>query len=461
MFGSCESIFGTSVPRKTVKSVSSTELQMMEMEIVTDLANVEIDSIKASTTMSQLDQLLNMYNHVKKFGIDRTFLSLYNSNNQLNNMLGVKFPSCESADSEGYPGSNISKTFLVAMEDENEGILAKIGKGLKWIWEKIKHICSVVWDKIKSWIGLGTKKNKVILDKAAEAVRNGAKPKSIKRIITKKRVAATVAVIAAALVGIKAAKEYNKFMIKKLRHEMRMLNMDEYVKLRDDMYKQAEETYKRARDADYKLRDDLRASINRAEQHADQYGVAILGAKNDLDKTDARVAKLEAELARIKREEKTETIDNPSEQQTKEIIDTTQNANAELEKTKKEVDPVIKELEKNIKDNVNSMRACHKQIMCYNLFKNIANKELQTLQKTMKTMAETNSDVCKQTADIQKELNSTKDKADLQKRESRITEAVHDYENWTDSMRKLYNKFRGDAVSNREKLKEYRAQHSS
>jgi hypothetical protein len=103
----------------------------------------------------QLDQVFNMYNHVKKFGVDRSFLSLYDSNNQLSNMLGVKFPSCESVDCTGYPTSSYSQIFIVAMEDEKEGIFAKIGKGIKWIWEKIKELCTKVWDKIMSWFGSG------------------------------------------------------------------------------------------------------------------------------------------------------------------------------------------------------------------------------------------------------------------------------------------------------------------
>ncbi len=183
MFGSCESIFGTEVPRKTVKSVSSTELQMMEMEISTDLAQAEVDNAKISSTTMQLDQLLNMYDHVKQYGIDRTFLSLYNRSNQLNNMLGVKFPSCESVDSEGYPNSNMSKTLLVAMEDEKEGIFAKIGQGIKWIWEKIKHICSVGWNKLKSWLGLSSKKNKETFENAAEQIKKAPKEGIFKKTI--------------------------------------------------------------------------------------------------------------------------------------------------------------------------------------------------------------------------------------------------------------------------------------
>ena len=149
MFGSCESIFETNVSRRN-ESVSATELQMMEMEITTDLAQAEADNIKTSSTMSQLDQLLNMYNHVKQYGIDRTFLSLYNGSNQLDNMLGVKFPSCESVDSEGYPNSNISRAFIVAMES-SDGLLSKIWEFVKKIWDKIVNFFKTVWSKVKSW----------------------------------------------------------------------------------------------------------------------------------------------------------------------------------------------------------------------------------------------------------------------------------------------------------------------
>jgi len=172
MFGSRESIF-SQPPRYKEPSVSSVELQMMDMEISADLAKLEADGAKASSTMSQLDQVFNMYNHVKKFGIDRTFLTLFNSNGQLNNMIGVKFPSCESVDSEGYPGSNMSKAFLAAMEDNKEGIFAKIIKGVKWIWEKIKHFCSVVWNKLKSWFGASDKKVNGLLNKIKSAKDTG------------------------------------------------------------------------------------------------------------------------------------------------------------------------------------------------------------------------------------------------------------------------------------------------
>ncbi len=213
MFGSCESIFESDAPRrKSGSKVSDTELQMMEMEISTDLAQAEADSIKASATMFQLDQVFNMYNHVKRFGIDRTFLSLYNSNNQLDSMLGVKFPSCESVDSEGYPGSNMSKAFLVAMEDEGEGIFAKIWEFIKKIIQKIVDFFKNVWTKVKEWVGLKTKE----AEKKVEEIKSADVPNTvggkIKRYICKHPIKTTVAATAIVLKGLYEICKYKRIM---------------------------------------------------------------------------------------------------------------------------------------------------------------------------------------------------------------------------------------------------------
>ncbi len=337
IFGSCESIFETRPPKK---SASATELQMMEMEINTDLAQAEVDSIKASATMSQLDQLLNMYNHVKRFGVDRTFLSLYNSNNQLNNMLGMKFPSCESINSVGDANSNISKTFIVAMEDSKEGIFAKIIKGIKRVWEKIKYICSVVWNKIKSWLGLGIKRNKIILDKVAEAVRNGAKPKSIKRIITKKRVAATVAVITATIAAIYAYKKHDN----RQREEIAKLTSErDKLKTSRDRWK---ETCKHLRHSD----DCWIDSYSKLEKNRDKWKQLYTSKDNELKKVEADLKNARDALARIKQEEKTETIENPTQQQMESIIKDSKDANTQMEKLSGTVDKIEKELETEAKE---------------------------------------------------------------------------------------------------------------
>ena len=65
-----------------------------------------------------LDRILNMYNYVKRYGIDRSFLSLYNRDHQIDNFVGVRFPACEDMDSVGNPRSPWSIRFIMAMEDD-------------------------------------------------------------------------------------------------------------------------------------------------------------------------------------------------------------------------------------------------------------------------------------------------------------------------------------------------------
>lgn len=148
MFGTCESIFNQSNTPK----IPTTELQMMEIEIATDLTKVETVANRATNNWLQLDRLLSMYNYVRRYGIDRSFLSLYNRNGQLDKITGKQFPSCESVDTQGYSDSNMSRIFLAAMEDEKEGIFVKIGRSIQWVLDKVTNLCTTIWDKILSWL---------------------------------------------------------------------------------------------------------------------------------------------------------------------------------------------------------------------------------------------------------------------------------------------------------------------
>jgi hypothetical protein len=80
------------------------------------------------------------------------------------------------------------------MEDEKEGIFAKIGKGIKWIWEKIKEICSTIWNKLKSWLGLSSKKNHSLLGKVMSASGDSKKSKVVKVLTDKRTIFAAIAV---------------------------------------------------------------------------------------------------------------------------------------------------------------------------------------------------------------------------------------------------------------------------
>ena len=121
-------------------------------DIGTEGAEIEGESDKgaaeAETTNMMFDQLLMMYRHVKRFGIDRTFLSLYNDKGQLSSMIGYRFPSCESIDSVGSPRSQMSAKFIAAMEDEQEGVFKRL---LNWVVGKFKQIAGLI-KRFVAWI---------------------------------------------------------------------------------------------------------------------------------------------------------------------------------------------------------------------------------------------------------------------------------------------------------------------
>lgn len=111
----------------------------------------ETADTKAEAANMVFDQVLNMYRHVKQNGIDRTFLSLYNNQGQLNSMIGYSFPSCESMDSVGSPRSSASQAFIAAME--SDGIFTKIWNWIKEQWAKIVNFFRKVMDWFREACG--------------------------------------------------------------------------------------------------------------------------------------------------------------------------------------------------------------------------------------------------------------------------------------------------------------------
>ena len=152
------------VPESDDTTAESVADEVESEEIATEGAEIEGEAAEnetaAEATNMMFDHLLMMYHHVKRFGIDRTFLSLYNNKGQLNNMIGYRFPSCESIDSVGSPRSQMSAAFIAAMEDEQGGVFTKI-----WNW--IKAQCAKIYNfvlKIIEWfkdkfINTGVSKN--------------------------------------------------------------------------------------------------------------------------------------------------------------------------------------------------------------------------------------------------------------------------------------------------------------
>ena len=155
MFAGCESYMegdveinnDVTVPAGDAAADVETETTAEELgaegaETVAESDNEVADGEAANMVF---DQVLSMYDHVSEFGVDRTFLSLYNRNGQLDNMIGFNFPSMESIDSVGSPRSAASRAFLAAME--SDGIFTKI-------WEWIKKVCKAIMNffiKIADW----------------------------------------------------------------------------------------------------------------------------------------------------------------------------------------------------------------------------------------------------------------------------------------------------------------------
>ena len=145
MFGTAYEVFGDAEPQ-----MSENDFEKMKLEIEVGCAEAACESMQLNFAQVSLDRAFNMYNHVKNYGIDRTFLSLFNSNGELDNAIGCRFPSCESVDFGGNPCSNMSQAFIAAMEDENEGFFAKIWAFIKKCWNAIANFVSGVWDKFMS-----------------------------------------------------------------------------------------------------------------------------------------------------------------------------------------------------------------------------------------------------------------------------------------------------------------------
>ncbi|MEE3399627.1 MAG: hypothetical protein VZR64_09180, partial [Eubacterium sp.] len=112
-----------------------------------------------------LSRMFELYDHVSKYGIDRTFVSLYNRHGELDRVCGMRFPSCESMDVVGDRYSRYSTAFIAAMEDEKEGLWAKIKAFIAKIWKWIKEKVSALWNKIKSFFTSGKKKKTGVIAK--------------------------------------------------------------------------------------------------------------------------------------------------------------------------------------------------------------------------------------------------------------------------------------------------------
>ena len=133
--------------------------------------NTEIQEINDKTEMylAEFDRCDQMIAHVKKYGVDRTFLSLCNQGNVLAEKIHVKLPACESFDSVGSSTSAISVAALEGLKET-----------AKKIYDFIVNVCL----RMKDWIVRFAKMYDLrlsSLEKRAKALQSLAKTNKQKR----------------------------------------------------------------------------------------------------------------------------------------------------------------------------------------------------------------------------------------------------------------------------------------
>ena len=120
--------------------------EVAEAEEGGDIEVKDTEVLAESQILSaQFDELLAMQRHVAKFGVDRTFLSLFNKGGRLSRALGVNIPACESIDAVGYPTSPLSLACLEAFDNKEKGVVAKIVDFIVALLKKIKNLAARFW----------------------------------------------------------------------------------------------------------------------------------------------------------------------------------------------------------------------------------------------------------------------------------------------------------------------------
>jgi hypothetical protein len=198
------------------------EIADQTAEVASDTADATEEAKDTEVASQMLGRMCDMYDHVKQFGIDRTFVSLYNRHGELDRVCGIQFPSCESMDVVGDRYSQYSTAFIAAMESSGSGLWAKIKAFIAKIWNWIKETASTIWNKILKLFG----KKKNILQRGIDALKRVGRNVRIKakgafkKVITKFKDAGAwvmhhkklLAAIAGALVLIQKFGDKVKFL---------------------------------------------------------------------------------------------------------------------------------------------------------------------------------------------------------------------------------------------------------
>jgi hypothetical protein len=126
-----------------------TEAVEEEATVAEETTEAESDTEQAEMIFQQYDRIANYLDHAKKYGVDRTFLSLLNSDGSLSQAIGYSLPACESFDVTGSPMSAESQAVIAGLEN----VFQSIWNFIKKIARKIRDFFSNVWNAIISRFG--------------------------------------------------------------------------------------------------------------------------------------------------------------------------------------------------------------------------------------------------------------------------------------------------------------------
>jgi tetratricopeptide (TPR) repeat protein len=134
-------------PEEVVEEV--TEAEEVASEGAEEVAEAEADAEQAEMIFQQFDRVENYISHVKKYGVDRTFLSLLNSDGSLSQAIGYSLPACESFDVTGSPMSAESQAVIAGLES----VFGEIWKFIKKIAAKVRDFFSKIWNWVMARVG--------------------------------------------------------------------------------------------------------------------------------------------------------------------------------------------------------------------------------------------------------------------------------------------------------------------
>jgi hypothetical protein len=181
-FAGCESLMedDTNLPAEDLPVeeavVEQQEAADNAKEVVEDAAAIEETQEAAEQMLAKFDEIDRMTAYIEQYGVDKSFLSLCNSNDILNRSFGLGLPATESFDEDGDPNSAVSQAAMEGLKEAGKAVWDWIKK----IWTKIKNFVSNLWNKFIGWFSKDAEKTKKDLEEASNIKKKPENEKSEK-----------------------------------------------------------------------------------------------------------------------------------------------------------------------------------------------------------------------------------------------------------------------------------------